>query len=208
MTTKDTCIVLAAGASSRMGCNKMLLPWQNRTVLSNVISNVQDAGMMPLIVLGCDADAIHSEIYQSVKDPKRSIVINENWQHGMITSIQAGMLHGGESSYWLLHGDMPCLTSQMLVSIITSLQKVQHIGYDVIFPQYNSQCGHPVWVSRALYEQILLLPAGERFKPFLKTQRWTGVEVPYKEITMDIDTQETYVEYYRMYVSIQHGMKQ
>lgn len=185
-----------------MGCNKLLLPWNNKTILSSVICTVQDAGMMPLVVLGSCANEIVPEIYKYVEDPKTSIVINEQWQYGMITSIQAGMIHGGENNYWLLHGDMPCLTSTMLVSIITALQHAQQQDYDVIFPQYNNQCGHPVWVSRSIYKQILALPPGERFKPFLKTQRWTGVAVPYQEITMDIDTQETYAEYCKLYESV------
>lgn len=184
-----------------MGCNKLLLPWNNKTILSTVICNVQDAGMMPLVVLGFSANEILPEVYRYVDDPKNSVVINEQWQQGMITSIQAGLHHGGENSYWLLHGDMPCLTSNMLVTIITARQRAQRHDYDVIFPQYHNQCGHPVWVSRSIYRAILELPPGERFKPFLKKQRWTGVAVPYQEITMDIDTREAYAEYCKQYES-------
>lgn len=201
MKNKETCIILAAGASSRMGCNKMLLPWNNKTILSSVICTVKNAGLLPLVVLGYCADAILHEISQYVDDSKSSIVIHENWQHGMITSIQAGMLHGGENSYWLLHGDMPCLTSNMLETIIASMKNIEREKYDVVFPQYHNQHGHPVWVNRSIYNDILRLPQGERFRPFLETKKSIGVEVPFQAITMDIDTRETYDHYCKLYGS-------
>ena len=52
-------IVLAAGASSRMGRPKMLLPLGGGTLLSTVAAALLDGGLLEVIVvLGCDADRV------------------------------------------------------------------------------------------------------------------------------------------------------
>ena len=44
-------IILAAGKSSRMGGQKMLLPWGSRTVLGQVIWTIRAAGVEDLVAV-------------------------------------------------------------------------------------------------------------------------------------------------------------
>ena len=44
-------IILAAGQSKRMGQPKMLLPWENTTVLGKVIETIQHAGVEDILVV-------------------------------------------------------------------------------------------------------------------------------------------------------------
>lgn len=177
-----------------MGANKLLMPWNQATIVRTVITHVIEAGMKPLIVLGCDAQEVKRNILTLVPDPG-SIVINTRWQDGMVTSIQTGVQHAGIADYWLMHGDMPLLTGAMLTEITAVLRQSTRDDCDVMFPVCEGQVGHPVWIRHTLRDAILALPSGERLRPFLKTQRWCSAEVPYHEITVDIDTRDVYSKY-------------
>src|SRR5680860_1232621 len=80
-------VILAAGASSRMGQAKQLLPWEDTTLLGNAIrkAKASDANSV-IVVLGANAESIRMEISES------QIIIIENpiWASGLGTSIARG----------------------------------------------------------------------------------------------------------------------
>ena len=70
-------VVLAAGASSRMGGPKMLLPLGGRTLLSTVAAALLDAGLPSVVVvLGCDADHVRAAAGLP-EDPRLRVVVND-----------------------------------------------------------------------------------------------------------------------------------
>src|SRR6185369_16167688 len=73
-------IVLAAGASSRMGRPKMLLPLAGGTLLSTVAAALLDAGLPSVVVvLGCDADNVRAAAGLP-EDPRLRVVVNDEWR--------------------------------------------------------------------------------------------------------------------------------
>src|SRR6478672_5937995 len=81
-------IILAAGASARLGVPKQTLLFEGKTLLQHAADAAKGAGCHPvIIVLGAHADAILSHFpYKSA-----TIVHNANWQQGMSGSIAVGM---------------------------------------------------------------------------------------------------------------------
>ena len=83
-------VILAAGASSRLGRPKQLLTLNGRSLLRRTVEAATNAGCAPiLVVLGAHAGQLTGET-GALSSPVR-VVINENWAEGMGTSLAAGV---------------------------------------------------------------------------------------------------------------------
>ena len=81
-------IILAAGASTRLGQPKQLLIYQNHSLIFNTVKVAVNSGYAPIVVvLGAYADLIFPE----VRNFPVKIVKNCDWQEGMNTSIKVGL---------------------------------------------------------------------------------------------------------------------
>ena len=81
-------ILLAAGASRRMGRAKQLLPFNGTTLIRHICQEVLKSNCERLIVvLGANSDLIRPEI----QDLPVHIVLNKDWEHGMGGSIATGV---------------------------------------------------------------------------------------------------------------------
>src|SRR5437868_14169899 len=79
-------IVLAAGASSRMGTPKQLLRYDGETLLRRAVRVALGARCRPaVVVLGAQAEALRGEVVGA------QVVINEEWAEGMASSLRCGL---------------------------------------------------------------------------------------------------------------------
>src|SRR3954464_10842719 len=81
-------LILAAGASTRMGRPKQLLPYGSGTLVSNAVMQAKLARFeRVLVVIGARAELVE----QSVADLGAEIVLNDEWETGMGSLIFAGL---------------------------------------------------------------------------------------------------------------------
>jgi len=81
-------VVLAAGLSSRMGVNKMLLELGGRTLVRRSVTTAFSAGLDPvLVVLGHESDRVRAEL----SGLPYTAVLNSDYARGMNTSLRAGI---------------------------------------------------------------------------------------------------------------------
>ena len=114
------CLLLAAGSSSRMGQPKMLLKFHNKTLLQHLIDEVktlQDSSL--LVVTGC----YHSLLKDTLQRQEIPLIENVQWEEGMGTSIQKGMLHvlrnyNNADNIIILVCDQPYISSGLLQELI------------------------------------------------------------------------------------------
>src|SRR6478609_2009136 len=79
-------VILAAGASSRMGRDKALLPWRDGTFLSAAIRALQPATELVIVVAGANAASL-----EPIADANAAFMaIHPNPQLGQFSSLQAG----------------------------------------------------------------------------------------------------------------------
>lgn len=76
-------IILAAGASKRLGTPKQQLPFQNKSLLQNVVHTAAQAGTMPIVVV---LGAFATQIKQELIAEKVYTVVNPHWPTGMASS--------------------------------------------------------------------------------------------------------------------------
>lgn len=146
-------IVLAAGASSRMGRPKALLPLPDGTPLAlHQVRLLRAAGCSrTLVVLGADATAIAHHLAGC------DVVVNEDWARGRFTSIQAGLRAlAGCAGYLLLPVDTAGVRRQTLAAVLREAETRQPLA---LRPCHGGKPGRVLWLSDALAQDLLRQPA-------------------------------------------------
>jgi molybdenum cofactor cytidylyltransferase len=144
--------ILAGGESRRMGSPKALLPYRKKTFLEHLIEITRHARVgATKIVVGAHAP----EIAASSPSWSESIVVNENWQQGQLSSIQAAirsLLPGATGGLILCPVDHPMISAELVARLIDEFDST---GKLIVLPAYRGRRGHPVIFGAALYDELL-----------------------------------------------------
>ena len=181
-------IVLAAGLSSRMVENKVLLPWRDGSpIVRHVAAKFGRvcAGNV-FVVTGRDA----AQARKAVNDLNVVCVHNPDYATGeMLSSVKVGLsaLPGELAAAFIQPADMPCVP----LEVIERLLAAHDAGWNVA-PRFNGRRGHPVLLDRAYWEAMLDLPAGARPREALAGSRLRLVNVEDEGVLLDVDTREAY----------------
>jgi molybdenum cofactor cytidylyltransferase len=150
-------IILSGGASQRMGSPKALLPYQGRPFLEHLL----DVTTHPKIgarrvVLGAHAELIADAVRLAVNE----VVINEDWEQGQLSSIQAGIrsLPAGTDGVILCLIDHPLITAGLIDDLIGRFYADRTAKPLIVLPIYQGKRGHPVLFSAGVYEELLAAP--------------------------------------------------
>jgi molybdenum cofactor cytidylyltransferase len=147
-------VILSGGVSSRMGSPKALLPYQGRPFLEHLldVTSQPEIGVRR-VVLGAHAEPIA----KAVNLKPDEIVINENWEKGQLSSIQAALrsLPAGTDGMLLCLIDHPLISAVLVQDLIQQFYKTKKA---IILPVYEGRRGHPVIFSAALYDELLRAP--------------------------------------------------
>jgi molybdenum cofactor cytidylyltransferase len=187
-------VVLAAGLSRRMGRPKMVLAWGGRTVIAQVVSTLQEAGLERiLVVTGGENQVIETALAGSLAGPV-DFVQNPSYQDGeMIHSIQVGLkaLPTGVRAALITLGDQPQIQAEIVRAIIQSYQQGGHL---LILPSFQKHRGHPWLIDRSLWAEVLALQSPQTLRDFLraKSEQIHYLEVDSSSILQDLDTPEDY----------------
>jgi molybdenum cofactor cytidylyltransferase len=147
-------IILSGGTSSRMGSTKALLPYQGRSFLEHLLAIVDQPQIgVRRIVLGADAQPVT----QAVKLQPAEVVINEDWEKGQLSSIQAAMrsLPNGTDGILLCLIDHPLVSGELVHDLI---ERFYLSRKPIVLPVYKGRRGHPVIFSSRLYDELLAAP--------------------------------------------------
>ncbi|MGI8743204.1 MAG: nucleotidyltransferase family protein [Bryobacteraceae bacterium] len=178
-------LILAAGASRRMGTPKALLRIQGETFLDRLIG-VFSHRLSPVIAVGGQAFSLPSR-------PAVTFAINPDPERGMLSSLQCGLQELPSTSAGVVFTpvDYPAIRSATVERIIAAFRS--H-ACDVVIPVCGEIHGHPVCVSRRVIHDLLKLPVTAQARDTIRQyrDRTVFVEVEDPGITADVDTPEDY----------------
>lgn len=185
-------IVLAAGASTRMKKQKLLLPYDGKTMIEQVILNVISSRVdHTLVVVGCDKD----QILGAVNHLPVSFCHNDAYNRGMLSSVKMAFrtLPEQYDAALVFQGDQPLITPGAVNVVIDAYRQS---GKGIVIPVYNQRRGHPVLIDHKYREEIDHLDASVGLRDL--ACKFPGdvleVAVNLPGILIDLDTREEYLK--------------
>jgi molybdenum cofactor cytidylyltransferase len=139
-------VLLAAGTSSRMGRNKLLLKLRGESLLHRAASAGLQAGLSPLVVvLGHESERARAEL-----PPGCAPLVNPRYAEGMDTSLHAGIAAAQGDAAVVMLADMPLVTAEMVRAVVRRWR-----GEPLVVSLYGATPAPPILYSRALFAELL-----------------------------------------------------
>ncbi|WP_136465175.1 nucleotidyltransferase family protein [Flagellimonas onchidii] len=191
MSKSISILILAAGASTRMdGEIKQLLPWGNKTLLENAITQAKAITKNVYMVLGANAEKILDSVTIDAE-----LVQNNGWKSGMGSSISCGLSYilkkESPQALLIMVVDQPLVDSDFLLELI---QKFDKGGLKITATEYQNRAGVPAIFDNSLFSELLELHEDfgarkiiEKYKDFTNLVASNGKEI-------DIDTKKKYIQ--------------
>ncbi|MCX6647804.1 MAG: nucleotidyltransferase family protein [Candidatus Bathyarchaeota archaeon] len=175
-------VVLAAGKSSRMGVNKLLLTVGGRTVLDRLLDALTEGVDDVVVVTGNNPEPIM--VIASAHGVR--VVHNPDHEKGMTTSFQTGIraMDGADAAFLVL-GDQLELRPELIRRMAAAMEDVP--GALIVSPTHGGRRGHPVLFRGSLFGEILALSG--TLKEVVERHEGAHVHVEGGEwSTVDFDT--------------------
>lgn len=180
-------VILAAGASRRMGVPKQLLRHRGRTLIRHAVDAALGSTCRPVvIVLGTNAEEIQPE----VEGFPVQIVQNPRWAEGLSSSIRAGIealaLSGDPPEAVVLSlCDQPLVCSDDIEALVTSFRSMKR---PIIASQYAGTLGVPALFAQSILPELLSLAGDAGAKQVIRRNLPTVWPVPCPHAAFDLDT--------------------
>ena len=146
-------VILAAGDSTRMGFPKQLAEVKDKPLLEIIIEKVNSNFESSTVVLGSENEIIEEKI----NFHNSNILINENWEEGIVSSIRTSLFFYQEQkqveNLIFFLGDQPEVKDE----VISALQSNEIDNSKIVIPQYRYKLGFPVLVPRLFWSKLELL---------------------------------------------------
>ncbi len=187
---KVSCVVLAAGTSSRMGEDKLSLPFRGKTILEHTLDQITEAGIDNIIVVIRPG----SPWPEKLKSRDLSLIENPLYITGIASSLRAGLaeVHGNSQGVIFALADQPLVAPSIYRELI---DRFQHSLSLVTYPVYQGRRGNPALFDRRTWSSLMLL-AGDRGGRAvineLGKDQIEQVETDLPAVVTDIDTPENY----------------
>jgi molybdenum cofactor cytidylyltransferase len=190
-------LVLAAGASTRMGTLKQLLPAGKALLLERVLAQALMSDLdLVVLVLGFKAGEIRRKIRSATRQSNLRIVENTGYTQGISSSILTG-LSQVEKDYghvMILLGDMPYITSGVINRLVSAYLDS---GLSLGALKVRGKRSHPVIIGRPFFPALHRLTGDQGARElFIRHRDELCLVDPGEDYDdADIDTYEDYLKF-------------
>jgi len=184
-------VLLAAGASVRLGSPKQNLEFRGQTLLQHAVQAARHSGCAPMVVvLGAKAHELRAQL----NFPEITVVENPAWQEGMGSSIRHGLqallqVAPDLDSVLLMTCDQPFVSGQLLQQLTAEKEKNLK---KIIACAYQDTIGTPVLFDKQYFPDLLNLQGAPGAKKLLFRYPEAVGTVSFELGGFDIDTPTDY----------------
>jgi molybdenum cofactor cytidylyltransferase len=171
-------IILAAGASTRLGHSKQLVKLGAETLLERAVRLAREAGCEPVVVvLGSDA----SRILSGSKLAGAMIVVNPDWNEGMASSIRTGLseVEAISTGVILMVCDQPAVTPEHLRALAAT--------GNTTASEYADRRGVPAYLPAGTFPSLMTITGDAGARDILRTA--DAIPLPGGELDIDTDAE-------------------
>ena len=169
-------VILAAGASRRLGHPKALVEFGGITLVEKIASTLEKTGLSVTIVT---RPSLETEIRNLI--PNADIIVNPDPESGRTGSLQCALRKIGHFPIIMAPVDRPGFSTKTLELIC---QKDE-----TVCPSRNGRGGHPIAISSSDVGKILKSPPNTSLRNIINPRR---IEVNDQYLHLNIDTPEDY----------------
>ena len=183
-----TAVVLAAGSSTRMGRNKLLLPFGGESLVRRAVRAAADAGVDRVVaVLGHEEPRVRAEL----EGLPCVIVVNPDHAQGVGTSLRSGVRHAaGADAILVVLADMPFVTAAMIAALV---ERHRATGAPLVVSHYGDVQAPPTLYARPLFPELLSIPGERCAKQVVRRHEQEAEVVAWPiDALRDIDVPEDY----------------
>lgn len=191
-------LILAAGASSRMGTDKALLPWPEANTTGATLLSTSIAALKPftrevIVVAGRNA----ANLAPAIASSGASMVVNPAPERGQFSSLQTGLkevIERGSDAAMITPVDCPPLSPSSLQLLLEAFEQARARGQWAVAPESNGMHGHPLLAARPLIDAFLnaTVTGNARDVKRAHAQRFGYVTVADLYLSADVNTPEEY----------------
>jgi len=182
-------LLLAAGASTRMGRPKQLLPYHGRTLLRHAAETAVVAGCAPIVLV---TGALHDELLAEIVGLPILAVHNSDWETGMASSIRAGLAAvaaAAPRAVLVMLTDQPLVTPELLRQLIVQQQATQA---PIVAAAYGETLGVPAIFDKSLLPELLKLQGAQGAGRLIARLGAAVGQVAFPAGLLDVDTPAQY----------------
>lgn len=187
-------VILAAGASQRMGQPKALLRIFDETLLDRVIRTAEAAGVDALVVaIGPPhGSMLQAQPWLLPANLRIHWAWNAHPERGMLSSLQTALplLPPAVEGALIWPVDVPLVTATTVRTILQSRQTANRESSTMrpIVPTFQKNGGHPLWLPEMLFGETLALSTDLSLRTVMARHPPLRLEVDDPEVTYDLDT--------------------
>jgi len=184
-------VVLAAGASSRLGSPKQLLVYKGRSLLQHAADAALQTSLRPVvIVVGANSDATKKQM----EGMKVEIAENEAWQEGMASSLRCGLaavqkMKPETDGIIFMVCDQPYVNKSLLENLLLTQHKT---GLPIMASSYEGKLGTPALFHKSFFPELLELTGDVGARKLMVQHSDDVATVLFPKGDIDIDTAAEY----------------
>jgi molybdenum cofactor cytidylyltransferase len=194
-------LILAAGASTRLGQPKQLVKLGGRPVLHRVVANaVSLAGHAVTVVIGAHA----REMTHLLAHSPASVIVNRGWEEGMGSSLRFGVaaLPPACDAVLVLLGDQVAVTLDDLKRLASAWQGEESM---IAASVYEGHIGVPAILPRICFSELAELRGDQGARKILERNTYRLVRVLMPNAALDLDTPQDLVALNERFKPIKEG---
>ena len=183
-------VVLAAGASTRMGTPKQLLVYQGRTLIRRAVETALASVCDPVVVvLGANALLVGRELELPV-----IVTRNREWETGMSSSLRTGLeaLRAANSSLdgvVMMLCDQPFVTSELIDRLSECCRRT---GKSIVASDYRGTLGVPALFANKFFAELAALTGDQGARQIIQNYPHDTATVSFSDAAIDVDTPHDY----------------